>query len=488
MTPLTKTLFLAGAQCPKRLWWQAHEPRATELAPSETDELRRQLGTELGQRAQGLHPGGVAIAVAHASREHRAAATREAMRTGAPAIFEATFLADGFAAAVDILYREGDGWVLREVKSALDVKDDYVLDATFQRQVLAACGVEVARVEILHLNRDHRHPGPAPLFHATDVTTASDALRDEVAHAMHAQRAVLGRPLPDVAIGPHCETPHDCPFRARCWPRLPPHHVSTTYYAGKRWWEWQERGWQLVTDVPDAELRKPQAKRQKRAIAEGRMIVEDGLAEALRAFRRPLAFLDFETAMLTVPAWDGCMPLEQLPVQFSCHVEDGAGGLRHVEYLAPDGGDCRRELAEALLEACDGAASVVAYYAQFEKKCLQHLAAAVPDLAPALEGVIARLVDPLPVVRDHVYHPDFSGSFSLKKVLPALVPDLTYDGLEIAEGETASARLLRLLFRPDELDPADAARTRAALLEYCRIDTLAMVRLLARIEGLAPTS
>ena len=484
MSHLTKSLFVAGSQCHKRLWWQSHEPRATELVPDEVGQLRMQLGTEVGQLAHALHPGGVTIPAAFASRGMRADATREAMQH-ASTIFEATFVAGRLTASVDILYRTADGWVLREVKSALDAKDEHVLDATFQRHVCEATGVPLVRIEILHLNREYRHPGPEPLFAVTDVTAKSDAIRSAVAGEIATQLAVLDGPLVDVAIGPHCDAPIACPFQERCWPEFPPYHVSTTYFAGKKWWEWADRGWHLVTDVPDSELRKAQAKRQKRAIAAGEMIVEPGLATALEAFARPIAFLDFETAMLAVPAWDGCAPLEQLPVQFSCHTEDGRGGVAHHAFLADGPGDCRRAMAEQLIMACNGAASVVAYYAQFEKKCLEQLAAAVPDLADGLNDIIARLIDPLPVVRDHLYHPAFDGSFSLKKVLPALVPALTYTNLEVAEGETASARLLKLLFRATPSDPVEVNSLRKALLAYCELDTWAMVQLMERLREIS---
>jgi hypothetical protein len=215
------------------------------------------------------------------------------------------------------------------------------------------------------------------------------------------------------------------------------------------------------------------------------MVVEPALTKALAAFPSPLAFLDFETVSLAIPRWNGCRPWQNVPVQFSCHVEERGRGLVHHEWLADGSGDPRPVLAEALVAACGGGPRrIVAYYASFERDCIRQLAEAVPRLAQELERIERRLVDLLPLIRNHVYHPDFSGSFSIKRTLPALVPGLSYADLEIREGETATLELMRLLFSGDELPPGERAELREALLRYCERDTWAMVRMLERLRGL----
>jgi len=208
------------------------------------------------------------------------------------------------------------------------------------------------------------------------------------------------------------------------------------------------------------------------------------LAKALAEFTSPLAFLDFETVSLAIPRWNGCRPWQNVPVQFSCHVEERGRGLVHHEWLADGPGDSRPALAEAVVAACAGARRIVAYYASFERECIRQLAEAVPRLAPELERIERRLVDLLPLVRNHVYHPDFGGSFSIKRTLPALVPGLSYADLEIREGETATLELMRLLFADDELQAGERVDLRAALLRYCERDTWAMVRMLEQLRGL----
>jgi len=272
---------------------------------------------------------------------------------------------------------------------------------------------------------------------------------------------------------------------ARCWATLPPHHVSTLYAMSRRALELDEQGYRTIHDLPGDVPLGPIADRQRRAVREGRLIVEPTLAGALEVFVPPIAFLDFETVGLPVPAWDGCHPYDAVPVQFSCHVQEADGRVTHHEWLAEGPEDPRPALAERLIRACDGARTVVAYNAGFERRCIEQMAEALPGLAAPLLSIVARLVDLLQVVRNHVYHPDFAGSFGLKSVLPALVPDLRYDNLAIADGGTASLELERLLFQGHWLEPEAKEQLRSDLLRYCHQDTWGLVKLLKRLRGLS---
>jgi len=215
------------------------------------------------------------------------------------------------------------------------------------------------------------------------------------------------------------------------------------------------------------------------------LIVEPDLAAALRDLEPPLAFLDFETVGLPIPVWNGCHPYDAVPVQFSCHVEDAGGCLTHHEWLAEGPGDPRPALAERLIRACSSVRTIVVYYAAFERDCLQRMADALPALADPLRSFAGRLVDLLPMVRNHVYHPAFGGSFSLKSVLPAMVPELRYDLLPISDGQTASLELERLMFQEAEMAPEARAQLREDLLRYCQQDTWGLVKLLERLRLLA---
>ncbi len=194
--------------------------------------------------------------------------------------------------------------------------------------------------------------------------------------------------------------------------------------------------------------------------------------------------LDFEAVQLAIPIWKGCRPYDQVPALFSCHVISGPGAITHHAWLADGPGDPRPEIAARVVDACCDAEVVVAYNATFEAGVLRDLADSVPKHATRLADIEARLVDALPLVRDHVYDPAFGGSFSLKAVLPVLVPGMTYDTLDIAGGRTATIQLQRLMFEGDTLSADERDQTRDALLRYCALDTLGVVRLLERLEAL----
>src|SRR5579859_5281174 len=157
----------------------------------------------------------------------------------------------------------------------------------------------------------------------------------------------------------------------------------------------------------------------------------------------------------------------QILTQFSIHHRESIDAEpTHSEYLADPRRDCERELAEALIAAVGDRGSVIVY-SDFEEKRIKALQGSYPDLADRLELILARLIDLLPVVRDNVYHPDFRGSFSLKHVLPALVPNLSYEDLDIRNGEMAVARFARMALGQVVGDAVQ--RTRLQLLEYCKL-------------------
>ena len=470
---LSKSRFLAGLQCSKLLWLRVHEPDAPELVWDPGAQAILDRGTRIGEVARQQFPGGILIA----GDERRVQATREAIEAGASVIYEASFVADDTFVAVDALERTPAGWKLVEVKSTLSVKEEHIPDAAVQLHVLERSGLNVQAVEIMHLNRDCRHPDLANLFARTDVTARARALLPAMPARIAAQLDVLRGSLPVVATGPHCSAPHPCPFQSRCFAPLPEHHVSSLYRGGRRVAELLAGGVERIEDI--AEPLEGIRERQRRAVQTGALVVEGDLGAAVGAFAAPVAFLDFETVSPAVPCWPGCAPYQSVPVQFSVHVEH-PGQIVHHEWLAEGPEDPRRPLAMALLEACAAAGTIVAYGASFERRLIGDLAAACPDLAPGLLDLAARLVDLLPLVREHVYHPDFDGSFGLKAVAPPLT-GLGYEDLEVAGGDVALAALDRLLFDP-VADGDARAKLRSDLLAYCARDTWVLVLLLRRFR------
>jgi predicted RecB family nuclease len=482
---LSKSRVLAGLQCHKRLWWTVHEPGAPELQPDDALQALFDDGTYVGRVARAHVPGGVLIDLPYNAYDERIARTEAALQRGTPIIYEASFRASQVFVSVDILERRPEGASVIEVKSTTRVKEQHLPDVSVQAHVLNHSGVAAARLEIMHLNRACAYPDLSNLFTRTDVTEPAHSALEIMPRTIHEQLAMLAGPIPEVAIGDHCSAPYECPFKGRCWPALPPHHVSTLYAAGRRARLLEEQGYATIHDLPDDIPLKAVQDRQRRAVQAGRLIVEPDLAAALRDLEPPLAFLDFETVGLPIPVWNGCHPYDAVPVQFSCHVEDAGGRLSHHEWLAEGPGDPRPALAERLIRACSSARTIVVYYAAFERDCLQRMADALPALAGPLRSFADRLVDLLPMVRNHIYHPAFGGSFSLKSVLPAMVPELRYDLLPIGDGQTASLELERLMFQEAEMAPEARAQLREDLLRYCQQDTWGLVKLLERLRLLA---
>jgi hypothetical protein len=481
---LSKSRYTAGVQCHKLLWWKVHEPLAVELQPDKVLEDRFDQGRQVGIIARDRFPGGVLIDLPHNAVEKRVTLTRKLLDDGAPAIFEASFLADNTFVAVDVLTPGNGGYHLTEVKSSSSQKEEHLPDAAVQIHVLQQSGIRISGVDVMHLNKECHFPDLSNLFERTDVTAAVQPLLGKVGWEIEAQLRMLEGPLPDVPIGLHCHEPYECPFMKRCWPKDRDHIMNLSGIGPIKGCDFMLTGVNRIPDLPASQKLNVTQKRQIRAMKEGHIVVEPGLAEALKAFDRRLGFLDFETIQRAVPVWPGMVPWEQAPAQFSYHEANGDGTYTHVEYLAEGPKDCRPELARAMIKATKGAERVV-MYSPFEKTKIRGLQKSVPELRPELEELEHKLIDLLPIVRDNVYHPDFLGSFSIKDVLHPLVPELTYSDLVIVDGLVASVEIARLLFVAGKIPKEEHDRVRQDLLNYCERDTWAMVKVLEKLRELS---
>lgn len=483
---LSKSRAVAGLQCPKMLWWRVHEPDAPELVIG--DDLRAVFdrGNRVGEAARTYIPDGVLIEFSKGELSKMVEATRDTIEGGANIIYEASFIADDVFVSVDILEKVEEGWVLVEVKSTTRVKEAHFPDAACQTHILRRAGLNIVRVELMHLNRECRYPDLSDLFCRTDITEEVEEALSTMEGDLLALQTMLGEPVPEVETGSHCTSPYVCPFLGRCWPPLPEHHISTLYRGGKRAAALEAEGYLCIDQIPDSEKLTKVWSRQREAVKTSQLVFDRDLLERdlNRDLAWPMGFLDFETVQPAIPCWEGCRPYDQIAVQYSYHVMAEDGSLEHYEHLARGPEDPRRVLAQSLIEVCREAGVIWTYNISFERTRIMEMAEAFPDLADDLEEVIKRLRDLLPVIRDHVYHPDFSGSFSIKKVLPALVPELTYEGLDIGDGQSAARVLENLLLQGEALAEDVGDTNRRQLLEYCKLDTLGMVRLWERLRAL----
>lgn len=484
MILLSKRRVVAGLQCEKLLWWTVHEPAAEELQPDKVLLDLFDQGRHVGELARLGFPGGTFVDLPYDAYAERRAATRAALESDTPAIFEGGFQAGGVFVAVDILLRTDTGWTLIEVKSSSSTKPEHTPDAAIQAWVLREAGIDVTRVEILHLNRDYRYPDVGELLVREDITAEVEDFLPQVPTLLEDLRKALEGEIPAKKLGPHCYQPKDCVFVERCWPQ-DPDHIRNLYYVGlKSAVSYMGAGVHSIWDIPPTKKLSDTPRRQLKALKENRMVVEPTLAAALAPFGSPLGYLDFETVARAVPVWDGLAPWGAAIAQFSYHEERADGSHKHVGWLAEGPGDPRREVAEAMLAATAGAKRIVTY-SSYEKTRITELKSLLPDLAGPIDELLAKLVDLLPVMRNNVYHPDFRGSFSLKYVLTPMVPELSYNDLVIVDGRLASVEIARLLFVAHKIPPAERDRLRQDLLKYCERDTWATVRLMHRLRGLA---
>jgi predicted RecB family nuclease len=276
-----------------------------------------------------------------------------------------------------------------------------------------------------------------------------------------------------------------CEFFDRCNPPLPDDHIGylPRLHASAEE-ELEDLGVESIRDVPDDfELTEIQ-RRAITCVQTREPWFSPELSAELDKLEYPLRFVDFETINPCVPRFAGMRPYDHLPLQWSVHLQRGPGAApEHFEFLARDASDLRHEFIDSLCAALGDSGSIAVYNAQFESQRLSELAAWLPEFAEQIKKIRARLWDLLPIVRNHVYHPAFAGSYSLKAVLPALVPSLTYDGMEVASGQDAGLAWERLV--RGGLDSDERDRIRKALLEYCRQDTLALAKLVTKLQSIS---
>ncbi len=479
---LSKSRYLYGDQCHLRLWYESYE-RDLASPPDETLQAVFDTGHEVGTLACQLYPGG--HSVGHDYRHSRAAIeeTRKVIQAGAaPALFEAAFRHKGVLVRADILERLRDGgWRLGEVKSTTRVKDTFVLDLAVQLWVLRGAGLDVREAEVITLNREYVYDGIRldldALFKRHPLLAEAEALQDAVDVGVKEMQAVLGRRAPpDILPGDHCFTPYNCPYYAHCThDRVYPDYgigELPRLHGGLRA-QLEEAGIKEIRDIPEEFPLTDLQHIVHRAVRDQEAVVHGDISSMLAGLTPPVRYLDFETFMPAIPRFAGTRPYDFVPFLFSVHTERDGAAPTHADYLHEQDDDPRPHIIDRLIEAV-GTEGSICTYSSYERTVLNSLAVAVPERAAELTAVAERLFDLLPVVRNTYYHPEFRGSFSIKSVLPVLVPGMGYGDLEIPDGQAASASYMQAL---RSKDGRERRQTFDNLRAYCERDTLAMVRL-----------
>ena len=366
-------------------------------------------------------------------------------------------------------------WRLVEVKSSTKVKTTHVDDLTIQSYVLEGIGLALADICLMHVNThyvfDGRHLDLDRLFTLRSLTETVQPRLPEVETRLGGMQAMLEN-LSAPAINPdeHCHSPYECPFWDHCTREKPARWIYHLPGSSKTVVHLRELGVETIDEIPDS----VSLTAVQRRVKENREWVGEGLRSALETIVYPVHHLDFETFMPAVPKFVDTRPYQVIPTQWSNHIEQPDGSLAHAEFLCRDERDPREALAITLLESL-GREGSICVYSSYERSVIERLAEDFPSLRKDLKRVVARLWDLHVIIRDHYYHPAFEGSYSIKTVLPAVVPSLSYDDLVIRDGGVAACEYSRMIFTVS--DWIEKAQIQEALLRYCERDTLAMVEL-----------
>jgi len=478
---LSKTRFLAGQQCHLRLWYECfNRDLASKTGP--VQQAMFDTGHEVGRLATEIYPGGVRIEEDHFHHEDAVRSTLAAIKDpNVPAIYEAAFLEDGVRIRVDVLQRVNDNaWNLIEVKSSTKVKKEHVPDVAVQLHVLQSAGLSVNRAGIMHINNQYVYDGRNldrnSFLTFTDQTEEALSQQGVIPSQLATLKDMLGKNVPpDILPSPHCKKPYLCSFWEHCTQAMPEYWVvKEKGISEKIQKELRAVGVEDMRDIPDDFPLTAIQQLRRDCVVNQKEYIGPKLGGELMKVEHPIHFLDFETIGPAIPKYGGTRPYQTVPFQWSNHIMHDNGNLERQEYLCLEDQDPREEFAETLLKALGEKGSIVVY-TTYEKGVLEGLAEHLPQYKDRLHAVIERLYDLHVVVKNHYYHHEFHGSFSLKAVLPAVVPEMQYDDMEIQEGQMASLQYLRMI--DAATPPKEKEKIKKDLLTYCAQDTMAMVRI-----------
>lgn len=416
--------------------------------------------------------------------------TEAAIRNGAKVILQARFEKDGYTCISDVVEMIGDRLMnLYEIKSSTSAKKDHLVDLAFQTMVIESLGYRVDKISVIHVNSDYRRQGELDvreLSAITDVTEEVRELSDYVAtESPRALEVANSDTMPDASpslcrlgsLGEYMKTyrnlksiPEDSIFDLV--------RVSTTQIG-----KWEEAGIELIRDIPeDSDDISEIQLAQVRAVKSGDAIVDSGrIKEFLDGLEYPIYFLDYETYSSVIPLFDGQKPYQQVPFQYSMHVmREPDGEIEHFEYLHQSNSDPIVPLSEALKSQIGESGTVLAWNMGFESSCNTKMGESRPEYADFYVGVNARINDlDIPFARLMYVDARFKGSYSIKNVLPVLVPSLSYGDLEISNGSQAQTTWMKAYL---DNDPSiDKEWLREHMLKYCGLDTWAMVEIFRKL-------
>ncbi|MCX6740338.1 MAG: DUF2779 domain-containing protein [Candidatus Parcubacteria bacterium] len=483
---LSKSQFLKYIQCYKYLWLYKFR---RDLLPEETDESLQRIfdeGYEVEDYARKLFPKGVKAEGLYETAKKN---TDKLIKDGNKVIFQATAMANSLYAMADIFVKNGDKWDIYEVKSSTQVKDIHVIDLSFQKICFESAGYKIGKTHLVVINTSYVRKGkidPKELLKIEDISSDVRNLISEIKLNIESALKLIKSPKePQIRILKQCSSPYECPFIDYCWKDVPDHSIYSIAcgLSEKKLNELLDQDILEIKDIPEDFLTRDRALMHRHVVKHNKVHIEpDKIKEDLNNLKYPLYFLDYETFSPAIPLFDGYKPYQRIVFQFSLHVQEQPGGkLNHYEFLAKDFKDPTEDLLKALRKFISKKGTAISWNAMFEKGCNSEMAKRAPQYASFLKSVNDSMYDLMLIFRKGYYvHKNFHGSASIKKVLPVLIPKLSYKNLNIQEGGTASDSW-KTLIDPD-IDKKEKDKLYKDMTDYCGLDTMAMVEILKFLQ------
>jgi len=487
---LSKSKYVRGLQCVKSLWLKKYKSDVLAV-PDSSSEATLDTGHKVGKLACKLFPDGVTIPDEVISLDKKVLLTQQLIDKGVKNIYEASFQYEGIFVAVDILHINYNKTVeIYEVKSSTEVKEVYLDDLSIQYYILNGLGFTIESANLIHINSDYIREDELEidkLFTIVNLTDEVKELQHNIPeHLEHFQSFLNDRENePEIDIGTHCLNPYACDAMEYCWKHIPEYSIfDISRLRSDKKFNLYYNDIIKFEDIEDISVFSESQQIQIHSeLTQQAIINKEAIKEFLDTLSYPIYHLDFETFQQAIPEWRGISPYMQIPFQYSLHIEQENGSLKHREFLAPEGKDPRYELAKRLVEDIPTDVTVLAYNMGFEKGVIRKLAAMFDELAPHLLAIHDNIKDLMtPFAKKDYYVPEMRGSYSIKYVLPALVPEMAdaYKKLDcIHNGGEAMQTYAKLAHMEDK---EEVARLREALLRYCELDTLAMVKVLEKLK------
>ncbi|HEC1770135.1 TPA: DUF2779 domain-containing protein [Campylobacter lari] len=488
----SKSRYTRGTQCAKSLWLKTYKNEALSMA-DENALAKFSTGNKVGELACELFPNGVKIEFEGSSFDEKYEQTRKLLENNQEVIYEATFCYDGILIMIDILQNTKDGMIINEVKSSTSLKDVYIDDCALQYFVLSNLGYKIKKVNLIHLNSAYYRGDFLDinqLFVINDITKEVLSNQNQVKENLKYFEEILSKnEEPNIDIGTHCFDPYECDGYEYCWVKQRNLCENENVFnisrlnANKKF-ELYQKNIINFKDIKDLSIFNENQQIQiKASLNKENYINKENIKNFLSILTYPIYHLDFETFMQAVPEYKGVKPYMQMPFQYSLHI-DYKDKLEHKEFLSECGIDPRYELVRNLINDIPKDICVLAYNASFEKGVIRNLALAFPEFSEHLLNIEKNIKDlMIPFQNKDYYHYKMQGSYSIKKVLPALIPDMeqAYKNLNLIHNGSEAMQSFEAM---QNMNENERKAYRQALLEYCKLDTLAMVKILKHLEEL----